>query len=234
METKGTTERYYSIENFWYQKGCNLHRLTGKNLHSLMLDTLKRTGKTENTTQKCLLFLIPWSRKKGPKMASPAFAMSGGNAVTRKHSWSTQESYRRSAKYLIGFKYPVVWYKAFRLPRWWAYTAFYKGTKLTLDRLPLCWKQGAFATLSQLCILTGHLERYRTSREWQKEGFSHPTRFTVIDFKGIILKLFRHWIPLIFCSMGQQSSLPNNICRSLQETFLEAGEEKQNIHFLEG
>lgn len=69
-----------------------------------MLHTIKRTGKRDNTTIKCLLFFIPWSRK-GPKMAPPAFTMVEGSTVTRKPSRSMQESYRRSAKYFIAFKY---------------------------------------------------------------------------------------------------------------------------------
>jgi len=51
-----------------------------------MLDAVKRTGERNSTTQNCLLFPIPWSRTKGQKMALPAFAMAGGNAVTRKPS----------------------------------------------------------------------------------------------------------------------------------------------------
>lgn len=52
-----------------------------------------------------------------------------------------------------------------------------------------------------------------------EKGFLSPPKVTVINFKAIILELFRHWIPFIFCSMGQQSSLQNSICRSLQGTF---------------
>lgn len=62
-----------------------------------------------------------------------------------------------------------------------------------------------------------------------EKGFSNLTRFTVIDFKNILFKLFRHWILLISCSIGQQGSFQNSSWRSWHKTFLKAGKKSKTL-----
>lgn len=115
----------------------------------LVLDPL-RPGVRERISHSNFSLSLSRGGGRAPKMAFPTSAIAGGNAVNRKPSWGTQESYRRSAKYLIAFKYPAVRHKASRLPRWRPYSAFYKGTKWTLDRLSLYQKQAAFPALTPI------------------------------------------------------------------------------------